>query len=368
MTGEYSSNTWIIDSGAFHHFAGSIFCMTDTRSIAPCPIGLPDGHWHNTTIEGRDQRSRNLIGAGDLSVRFWGGCILAAVHVINQTPSGILGDKLPFEILLGTAPSTAHLRLLRVGILGAYASLIINFPKGTNFLLEVGVMSSCGILILKKSVASGTVDSGSNSPALLLDDEELEVTRLEAEWLSWLWGSRGAAPRFLLSNRKGGGGVVPVSAQSTDPVFPQSADVSPVVEQLCRGLRTKHPSVLLNDYVTHTIRVLSPSSPLTSSLTPRGSLYHLAHYVNFDIFSLRDLVFLAIVVTGAEPRNFSDSISDPGWCDAMGQEIAALDSNDTWVMEPLPPTKKALGSKRVYKIKYRSNGSVERLKARLVIL
>lgn len=36
-------------------------------------------------------------------------------------------------------------------------------------------------------------------------------------------------------------------------------------------------------------------------------------------------------------------------------------------MESLPPWKQALGNKWVYKTKYKSDGTVERLKARLVI-
>jgi len=40
----------------------------------------------------------------------------------------------------------------------------------------------------------------------------------------------------------------------------------------------------------------------------------------------------------------------------------------TWVMEDLPSDKKALGCKWVYKIKYNSDGTIERHKARLVIL
>ncbi|GAA0185801.1 transmembrane signal receptor [Lithospermum erythrorhizon] len=59
---------------------------------------------------------------------------------------------------------------------------------------------------------------------------------------------------------------------------------------------------------------------------------------------------------------------DPGWREAMCKEIAALEANNTWVMESLAPDKKALGCKWVYKIKYHADRSVERLKARLVIL
>ena len=52
----------------------------------------------------------------------------------------------------------------------------------------------------------------------------------------------------------------------------------------------------------------------------------------------------------------------------MRKEIQALEDNGTWIVENLPPGKKAIGSKWVYKIKYNSNGSIERWKAWLMIL
>ena len=51
----------------------------------------------------------------------------------------------------------------------------------------------------------------------------------------------------------------------------------------------------------------------------------------------------------------------------MKKEIQALEENGTWSITTLPPGKKALGSQWVYKIKYNSDGSVERHKARLVV-
>ena len=52
----------------------------------------------------------------------------------------------------------------------------------------------------------------------------------------------------------------------------------------------------------------------------------------------------------------------------MGSEVGALEENATWTLEDLPPGKRAIGSKWVYKIKYNSDGTIERYKARLVAL
>jgi hypothetical protein len=50
----------------------------------------------------------------------------------------------------------------------------------------------------------------------------------------------------------------------------------------------------------------------------------------------------------------------------MDDELQALHRNNTWIITDLPPGKKPIGCKWVYKIKYHANGTIERYKARLV--
>ncbi|KAL0447521.1 UNVERIFIED_CONTAM: Retrovirus-related Pol polyprotein from transposon RE2 [Sesamum latifolium] len=50
----------------------------------------------------------------------------------------------------------------------------------------------------------------------------------------------------------------------------------------------------------------------------------------------------------------------------MEKEIYALENNETWELTTLPPDKRAIGSKWVFKLKMNPDGSVERYKTRLV--
>lgn len=60
-------------------------------------------------------------------------------------------------------------------------------------------------------------------------------------------------------------------------------------------------------------------------------------------------------------------MSNPTWQDAMTKEFQALQLNHTWDIIPFHLGKKAIPCKWVYKIKLKSDGNLERYKARLVV-
>ncbi|GKC37914.1 retrovirus-related pol polyprotein from transposon TNT 1-94 [Tanacetum coccineum] len=64
-----------------------------------------------------------------------------------------------------------------------------------------------------------------------------------------------------------------------------------------------------------------------------------------------------------EHVTYSEAVKDKRWRFAMDSELKALEQNKTWTIEKLPPNKKALVCKWVYKIKYKSDGTIERFKA-----
>lgn len=67
-----------------------------------------------------------------------------------------------------------------------------------------------------------------------------------------------------------------------------------------------------------------------------------------------------------EPTSFKEASEDSRWVSAMKEEYAALPQNKTWSLVPYEPSMNVVGCRRVYKMKERADGSIERYKARLV--
>ncbi|CAL8997356.1 unnamed protein product [Prunus brigantina] len=74
----------------------------------------------------------------------------------------------------------------------------------------------------------------------------------------------------------------------------------------------------------------------------------------------------AIAEEAVEPETFEEASQSSEWVKAMGEEITALEQNQTWDLVPKPRDVKPISCKWVYKIKRRPDGAIERYKARLV--
>ena len=67
-----------------------------------------------------------------------------------------------------------------------------------------------------------------------------------------------------------------------------------------------------------------------------------------------------------EPNNYQEAAKLPEWQHAMSQELEAMEATGTWEVVTRHPQSFPITYKWIYKVKTKSDGSVERCKARLV--
>ena len=95
-----------------------------------------------------------------------------------------------------------------------------------------------------------------------------------------------------------------------------------------------------------------------------GPRYHLRDRTTIE--PPDKLGFPRVSAVIVEPSTYQEAARIPEWQLAMSEELAALDRTGTWDLVPLPSHAVPITCKWVFKIKTKSDGSIERYKARLV--
>ncbi|GKC40505.1 ribonuclease H-like domain-containing protein, partial [Tanacetum coccineum] len=91
--------------------------------------------------------------------------------------------------------------------------------------------------------------------------------------------------------------------------------------------------------------------------------YGLNRYANHSFLSAENYCFVSNQNKYIEPSSYEEVVKDVNWVNAMNEEMNALYENKTWIMTNLPFDGTPIGSKWVFKIKYKSNGEIEMYKA-----
>ncbi|CAM8911731.1 unnamed protein product [Rhodiola kirilowii] len=122
---------------------------------------------------------------------------------------------------------------------------------------------------------------------------------------------------------------------------------------LRRSTRQSKPPVWSKDYVC-------------STLAKKTSPHTMDHFVSYSKCASHHSKFALQISSMKEPTSFNQASKDAKWLEAMHKEITALESNNTWILTELPKDETLVDCKWIYKIKYLSDGTVEKFKARLV--
>ncbi|WVZ16790.1 hypothetical protein V8G54_009772 [Vigna mungo] len=259
----------------------------------------------------------------ELSIRFWGKCILTAGYLINLTSCPTLGGKTPYELIHGKSPSYDHLR-----VFGSLCYAHNQDRKGDKF--------------DSKSLKCIFVGYPYGQKGWKLFDLEKEIFFVSRD-------VKFVEIEFPFEEANITSPLTQVSINAPFPGEQYLVDDDTNVDCMMK------PNAL-NLFLKHKIAKMQRLTVTTN----QKAILLLLH----NLEELRDYVTNTMIKLSPSVHSSATSHHSA----AMANELQALQNNGIWTLSTLPPGKEALGCKWIYKIKYHSDSIVERFKARLVIL
>ncbi|KAG5556472.1 hypothetical protein RHGRI_006920 [Rhododendron griersonianum] len=327
--------------------------------------------------------ARALRFQANLPLRFWGECVLTAVYLINRLPTPLLSNKSPYELFHNKPPTFNHIKVF--GCL-CYATVIhplhkfdsrarrcifVGYPIGQKgyklYDLHTHQFFVSRDVYFHENIFPYTTTSpfpptyNNVLPIPTFDfPDPMDSTMVPLPLPS---------PTDLTTSPS------PISTPPTDisdtniPPTHTSAPLNqpqPDSFPIRQSTRTKQIPKWQQDYHMSNTTFTRANSSTPAPSASRGTRYPLSNYLSLTRLSPSHYAFLAKISGQTEPTSYAHAIRDPHWQNAMQAELEALQHNNTWSLGPLPTGHKPIGCRWVYKIKYHSDGSIERYKARLV--
>uniref|UniRef100_A0A2N9I9G9 Reverse transcriptase Ty1/copia-type domain-containing protein n=1 Tax=Fagus sylvatica TaxID=28930 RepID=A0A2N9I9G9_FAGSY len=264
--------------------------------------------WHSRLGHASSSQEQQLVSRGLLvPVPFWGEAVLTVAHAINHIPSPTIFNQTPYERLFGSPPHYQHLRSF------GSACFVLLQPHEHNK-LEPRSRLCCFL-------GYGETQKGYRCYNPIA--HRLRISRHVVFWEHRLFTEVSQfRPSFSLSSLSD---LFPEVSTPSPELFPPSLEVS--------------TSILQTESSDH-------SFGLSYDVTPHSSPKSLARAPSEDPAPATTL------------RRSSRA--------AIIEELDALSRNRTWDLVDLPPDQSVVVCKWVFKIKTRSDGSIEQYKAYLV--
>uniref|UniRef100_A0A803P3R9 Integrase catalytic domain-containing protein n=1 Tax=Cannabis sativa TaxID=3483 RepID=A0A803P3R9_CANSA len=304
--------------------------------------------------------ARALFFQSKVPIEYWTECLLTAVFLINRSPTPNLQKRTPYEILFGKPPDYSDLKCF--GCL-AFASTITSHrtkfePRARTCVFLGYPRGIKGYKLLNTN--PHIIDPFTTTVLPHSEITHTHITDYPAEDTCVI--SPNPCLQDTFDNTSSTADADAPGAQNQQENIAeqpatqhQQPSTSPTAAAPRRSTRVSKPPSYLQDFECYNL--LQDKS---------NTSYPISKFLSYSKLSKTYKAFILAVTTEFEPQNYKQAIQFKRWLQAMDTELLALITNKTWTVVPLPTDKRAIGCRWVYKIKYNSDGSVERLKARLV--
>ncbi|XP_026384901.1 uncharacterized protein LOC113280497 [Papaver somniferum] len=302
-------------------------------------VGTPQ---QNGRVERKHQHIMNVARAlrfqANFPIQFWGECALTAAYLINRTPTPILNNKTPYEIMFGKVPPYDQLKVF--GCLcyvhnqnskgDKFASrgrrcVFLGYPFGKKawqvydldtkqFLVSIDVdFYEHQFPYIKKNVEDSNNIAPSSMETCWSDDEDGEEVRLSREVIETQQpemqqqqrsdetklGIEGATEELRTSTQEHS---EQTEQDDTSNETSGKVMIDNNISEMGKGKRQKIPSSILKGFVTHTVCENSPPSTQPTQSSSSGTPYPLTYYVSCDRFSAVHRKYLAAINAEMNPR------------------------------------------------------------------
>ncbi|KAI3748828.1 hypothetical protein L6452_12207 [Arctium lappa] len=289
-----------------------------TLSQYSCPGTSPQNgraeHKHRHILD----TVRTLLIYAKCPERFWGEAVFTAVYAINRHPTPLLKHKSPYEALYDILPAYELLKVWGSACFCLHISRHVTFWEHVPF----------------SSISKFRESPTFTTP--FFTDVSVSLDSLQSD--------------IILPPP-----VVP--PQSEFASLSESPAAQPASSSFHDQYQTSAPSAQPTSEVP--AESLAPGMSQSQNVRRSDGVRQVPSH-------LRDYHVYATLLSNHEPTSYKEASSNPDWQKAMDEELQALDKAQTWEFVPLPPGKSPIGSKWVFKIKTKSDGSIDRYKAHLV--
>ncbi|KAJ4754257.1 polyprotein [Rhynchospora pubera] len=262
------------------------------------------------------EMARSMLKTKGLPNLFWAEAVATAVYLLNLSPTKAVMNKTPFEAWFERKPAIGHLK-----VFGCIAYTLVNSQSRK----KLDEKSEKCIFIGYCTQSKGYRLYNPNSKKFIVSRNVLFD-----ENACWNWKEK---------------------TSECEVEFPTEDEEGEVQEEMQMQQQMSSNS---DNTSTSTARL---SDNVLVDPEDEGRKFRSIH----ELYEATQILYVA------DPTTYEEASEKKEWCQAMQEELAAIERNNTWKLVQLPQGKNVIGVKWVFKTKYGADGTINKYKARLVV-